>query len=111
MNALCTVILKIARLLAPRDRRLDWFREWTTELWYVQRERDRRTALWFSLGAFRDALWLRRNLDTPHRRFESPIECLSVLAAAAFAAVFVSVYLLRNSTCTPARPDTIARPS
>ncbi len=51
------IILHVASLLAPSDQRAEWLEEWRSELWYVPR----RGATRFCLGAFRDALWLRRN--------------------------------------------------
>jgi hypothetical protein len=58
-----------ASLLVPRWRRSQWVNEWRTELWYVLREcsckasarpRSVRKATAFCLGAYRDAIWLRR---------------------------------------------------
>ena len=54
-------VLLAASLLAPGDQRAEWVKEWRSELWYIPR----RTALLVSLGAFRDALWLRRNNLAP----------------------------------------------
>jgi hypothetical protein len=89
------IALRIAAMLVPRERRADWFAEWTSELWYVRRECDGRTALWFSLGAFRDALWLRcnrcRRVRGPHNRMQSPLTCL--LSLAAMAALAVAFFL------------------
>jgi hypothetical protein len=58
-----------ASLLVPGWRRSQWLHEWRTELWYVLRECSRkasarprsiREATAFCLGAYQDAIWLRR---------------------------------------------------
>jgi hypothetical protein len=93
-------ILKTAALLVPSEHRAEWFAEWITELWYVLQTPDS-TALSFCLGAFRDALWLRRNLYSPvprvHTWLQSPLRCLLWLASLAAVAVAVFVYLLGHS--------------
>ena len=87
-------ILRAAALLVPRRERMDWMAEWRSELWYVRAARHRKVTA-FCLGAFPDALWLRRNLrnnDLPlkaHRAFnlQSPLRCavfLAILAGASF---------------------------
>lgn len=84
-------MLRAASWLAPADQRGEWLEEWRSELWYVPR----RPATSFCLGAFRDALWLRRNNQSPVAntmiRLESPLQCLTYLAALAAASVFVMV--------------------
>jgi hypothetical protein len=67
----CTGMLKMAAILVPRAARAEWLEEWRAELWHVWHicnqndgpaalhQKDEITA--FSLGAFKDALWLRRN--------------------------------------------------
>jgi hypothetical protein len=95
------VILWIAALLVPRGRRVEWLAEWRSELWYVLQEYNRpghrscrnRKGLFFCLGAFRDAMWLRHNNCSPHfcqsPWLQSPLRCLSFLAAvAAVTAIF-----------------------
>lgn len=63
-------LLRSASLLVPRSRRSTWLEEWNSELWYVAREvrsehlpcflaRERHAAT-FCLGAFHDAMYLRR---------------------------------------------------
>ncbi len=58
-----------ASLLVPASKRRDWSEEWRTELWYVLREcssktsvhpRSVREATAFCMGAYRDAIWLRK---------------------------------------------------
>jgi hypothetical protein len=65
----CTAILKTAAILVPRNARAEWLEEWRAELWHVWHicnhgpaalhQKKEITA--FSLGAFKDAIWLRRN--------------------------------------------------
>ncbi len=91
-------ILRAASLLAPGDQRAEWVKEWQSELWYFPR----RGAILFVLGAFRDALWLRRNWsETEHRSLmkrtrtylESPLRCLTFLATLAAVSFFIAVRL------------------
>jgi hypothetical protein len=82
-------ILRLASCLAPAAQRREWLAEWIAELCYVRDQR-RNAATPFCLGAFRDALWLRRNDPDPHPRrvlrLESPVSCLLFLVVvAAFA--------------------------
>ena len=95
----CTGILKVAAILVPRKARAEWLEEWRAELWHVWHicnqnngpaalhQKKEITA--FSLGAFKDALWLRRNHATsaPRQWFRQgmPSRCIltfTVLAAA-----------------------------
>ena len=84
-------VLRAASLLAPRNQRADWLQGWQSELWYVPR----RGATRFCLGAFRDALWLRRNNLSPETgpliRLNSPVHCLAFLAALAAASLLIAV--------------------
>jgi hypothetical protein len=86
-------VLRAASLLAPSKQRAEWFEEWRSELWYIPRYR----ATLFCLGAFRDALWLRRNnLDKVARtgiHLESPLSCLALLATLAAVSLFIAVRL------------------
>jgi hypothetical protein len=79
-------ILRTAALVVPRRKRAEWLAEWRAELWYVERRSSRRAAVRFTLGAFRDAFWLRRSC--PHRNVESAEACLVLLGLAAAAAIF-----------------------
>jgi hypothetical protein len=87
-------VLRAASLLAPGDQRDEWIKEWRSELWYISRRR----AVLFSLGAFRDALWLRRNnlspATRPRIRLDSPLHCLAFLAILAAASIFMVIRLL-----------------
>jgi hypothetical protein len=82
-------VLRAASLLAPGDQRAGWLEEWRSELWYIPR----RGATLFCLGAFRDAVWLRRNNPSPVKRrlLESPLRCLALLAALAAASLVIAV--------------------
>jgi hypothetical protein len=97
------LILRAASLLAPGDQRVEWLQGWRSELWYIPR----RGATRFCLGAFPDALWLRRNNVSPVRRtgihLESPLSCLGFLALLAVVSLLAAV-------CLPA-PDTMTSSS
>lgn len=86
-------VLRAASLLAPRDQRHEWLEGWRSELWYIPR----REATIFCLGAFRDALWLRRNPPDPvtrtRSRLESPLSCLAFLALLAAVSLLIAVLL------------------
>jgi hypothetical protein len=101
-------VLRAASLLAPGDQRSEWIKEWRSELWYIPR----RQAMVFSLGAFRDALWLRRNNLSPATRprihLESPLRCLAVLSILAAVSIFIAVRLLAPAL-EPSWPPLSAR--
>ena len=81
-------LLRLASLLVPSGDRAEWLAEWCAELCFVPRSK----ATAFCLGAFRDALWLRRHDETPPRVWlQSPWHCLTLLAiAAALSLAFYS---------------------
>src|SRR2546426_4572471 len=86
------LLLRLAAFLVPGAQRPEWLAEWKSELWYVLR-RGNREALFFCLGAFRDALWLRRNSPPNHRQFlwlQSPLRSVLFLAVAAAVTTFFS---------------------
>ncbi len=98
-------IVRVASFLAPSCRRSEWLREWRSELWYVPR----REAVPFVLGAFQDALWLRRNLPYAERlslenrtrnHLESPLACLALLATLALLSILMAVGLAALSQKT-----------
>lgn len=93
-------ILGAASWLAPGDQRAEWVKEWESELWYVPRRR----ATLFCLGAFRDALWLRRNNPRPVTRpgtdLQSPLRCLAFLAILAAVTLFIALCLPAPRTMT-----------
>jgi hypothetical protein len=106
------VIIRVAGSLVPAAHRAEWLAEWRSELWYVARGGHRATV--FCLGAFRDALWLRRNAPLPRvygsllidvqqsfpgpppagdsRLLESPVRCLAFLGL--LAALSLAVFFL-----------------
>lgn len=87
------MVLRAASLLAPGDQRAEWLEGWRSELWYIPR----REATRFCLGAFRDAVWLRRNNLSPINRslihMESPLNCLAFLAALAAVSSLIAFLL------------------
>jgi hypothetical protein len=86
-------ILRTAARVVPGEQRAEWLAEWNAELWYV-RQRDERQATGFCLGAFRDALWLRRNNPAnaqPLLDLESPVQCLGFLGLVAAACVLFAL--------------------
>ncbi len=88
-------ILRGAAWLVRRPQRAEWLAEWTSELWYVCRSGAKADATAFCLGAFKDALWLRRNgprLDGRKKpRLESPVKCILFLAVLATASFFLAL--------------------
>jgi hypothetical protein len=103
--SLDALILRSAALLVPHWRRADWLAEWRSELWYVLQGSDperrsfwNRKAMFFCLGAFRDALWFRCNDRTPEPRqhlwLQSPLQCLLFLATLAGVA---TLFFFRSS--------------
>lgn len=88
-----SAILRAASVLAPCEQRGEWLDEWRSELWYVPRDEATR----FSLGAFPDALWLRRNNMSPAKPrrmlLESPLRCLAFLTALGAIGIFLAVCL------------------
>jgi len=76
-------LLRAASRFAPAGQRAEWLADWRAELWYIPR----RSATRFCLGAFRDAMWLRRNDTAPREgagcRLESPLACIAFLSAIA----------------------------
>jgi hypothetical protein len=95
-----------ASLLVPGGQRAEWRREWHAELWQVRRARvcagefrwaAERAIAGFCLGAYQDALCLRR-IDRRSRtpltlRFGSAWQCLLLVAALLSASYGVSRWL------------------
>lgn len=88
-----------ASLLVPRSKRSEWSDEWRTELWYVLREcsshtsvhpRSVKEATVFCLGAYQDAIWLRKRFwrkELPLARIlGSASVCIVLLMGIFFAA-------------------------
>lgn len=87
-----------ASLLVPGRKRAEWSREWRTELWYVLREcfsemratpRSLREATRFCMGAYQDAICLRRLFWRTHQPLArvrgSAAACLLLLMGIFFA--------------------------
>jgi len=81
-----------ASLLVPAPERSEWRKEWRAELWYVLRECSTRSsahprplneATAFCLGAYQDAVWLRKRFWRDQRPLPriwgSPAFCLLLL--------------------------------
>jgi hypothetical protein len=89
-------MLRGAAWLVARGQRTEWLAEWRSELWYVRQAcrhephgRSPEGATAFCLGAFADAIWLRRNGPAGGLfRWESPVECLLFLAVLAAGSLF-----------------------
>ena len=105
-NASHLGLLRAASWLAPASERAEWLREWRSELWHVRRERTAQRAVsWqgerevtlFCLGAFRDALCLRRHAAIHERRTEatstSPVQCILCMALVLIASFTLSLLL------------------
>lgn len=101
-DAAATFTVRAAALLVPRTRRAAWIAEWKAELWHAQHSRLRRPSPFadpveFSLGAWRDALWLRgdqlRNAARKLLQPGSAERCLLLLSGAALAALLVCLCL------------------
>lgn len=84
-------MLRAASLLTPAAERADWLKQWRSELFYVSRRR----ATAFCLGAFRDAVWVRRNTSAGQRgvHLQSAWSCLAFLAAGAGFSFLMAVLL------------------
>jgi hypothetical protein len=92
-------ILRCASWMVPGDQREEWLAEWGGEAAYVRHTRGRARSTAFCLGAFRDALWLRRNQAPAPAIFslDSPLRCIVVLAILAAASVSFGVWSTHES--------------
>jgi len=96
-------ILRGAAWLVPREQRAEWLAEWSAELWYARQARRAKPEVTaFCLGAYRDAVWLRRNRpDRENRgipRLASPARCLLLLASLAVVSLLLSVAMPDSRT-------------
>jgi hypothetical protein len=99
------LLCSISRIV-PRAQRTEWYREWTTELCYVQRScksaggfswSDARKEAAFCFGSFQDALCLRRlrresNL-APAPVHNSALQCVASLSAAVLLCMAITTIL------------------
>jgi len=99
-------LLRAASAIAPGRRRTEWWREWRAELWHVRRVcAPDGCASWpgvcevtaFCLGAFQDALCLRRQCRQGAMRFGPPrgsaAQCVLFLAAVSAASCLAALVL------------------
>ena len=99
-------MLRCASLLVPSRQRAEWWREWKGELWHVQRafapkgaatrEGERKVAA-FCLGAFQDALCMRRTgrqSELPFAEMGGTARQCTMLIAALLAASYAGSLLL-----------------
>src|ERR1700677_294645 len=99
-------MLRCASLLVPAKQRAEWFREWRGELWHVRQAcatagrdswRGEREVTAFCLGAFQDALCLRRagrQPGAPHAAMDgTPRQCMLILSCALAASYAVALLL------------------
>jgi hypothetical protein len=106
MKILRHAMLRAAARLVPSQERAEWLEEWSAELWYAQQsgvvDADR-----FCLGAFQDALWLRRHASQRAPRtaswLASPSRCLLFLAGLDAAALLAILPVPRPSAPIPLR--------
>jgi len=104
------VMLRSASLLVPRQQRSEWIEEWRGELWHVRQAcaspngsspRGAHAITAFCLGAFQDALCLRRAGCVPSGDETSPIasrsgtarQCLLRLSALLVAGYAIALLL------------------
>ncbi len=106
-------ILWVGSRFVHEKERAEWLVEWQTELWYAMQEGCVQEVTMFCVGAWRDAVWKRRNavtsgrgsvlmiwerknfptppaIDWPHP-LESPFRCLAFLGLLALVAVAASL--------------------
>lgn len=86
-------LLRCASCLVPPGQRSEWLAEWNGELCHVHGTH-RSQAVGFCLGAFRDALWLRRNAPSEARPtpwLGSPARCLGFLGLVAAICLAVAL--------------------
>ncbi len=99
-------LLRCASLLVPRQQRGEWRREWRGELWHVRQacapvgsgsRQGEREVTAFCLGAFQDALCLRRAGRLPKPPFAAmdgtARQCVLILAAALGASYALALLL------------------
>jgi hypothetical protein len=102
LHAFHLSLLRTASLLAPASLRAEWWQEWRAELWHVRRapahagaglSPAERELTAFCLGAFRDALCLRRHANRSAAA-AVPIRGSAAQCLAGMAAVLAAGFLL-----------------
>ena len=74
------LLLRAAALSLPRRERVEWLAEWHAEFHHILGLGvGNRACIAFSLGAWPDALWIRKHSSFPMPRLESPRRCLAAL--------------------------------
>jgi hypothetical protein len=99
-------LLRSASLLVPAEQRADWWSEWQGELWHVRQAcapaggspgRGEREVTAFCLGAFQDALCIRRAGSQRRMSFSAmdgtPRQCILILGALLAAGYAVALLL------------------
>jgi hypothetical protein len=99
-------LLRCASVIVPRRQRAEWWREWRGELWHVRQacaptgaasDRGEREVTAFCLGAFKDALCLRRagrQRRLPFAEMKgTPRQCILILGAILAASYFIALVL------------------
>lgn len=100
-------LLRSASLLVPSPQRVEWWREWHSELWHVRQicanagnpsSAAEREVTAFCLGAFQDALFLRRQSRSPEKAASaafqgSAAQCILFLAAVVAASYAIALIL------------------
>jgi len=96
-------LLRSASLMVPVSQRAEWLREWRGELWHVRQAcapadcaswSGQREVTAFCLGAFQDALCLRRAARQPLAAMEgTPRQCILILAAILGASYAIALLL------------------
>jgi hypothetical protein len=113
-EALALLVVRAASLLLPRNDRAPWLDEWRAELWHLCRAHAHASfadPVECSLGAWRDALWIRgESLRKTSLRMLQPgsaTRCLLALAAGALAALLVCLCVpqTRSILLPPPCPD------
>jgi hypothetical protein len=102
-DAFHRALLGAASLLVPGPGRTEWHREWRGELWHVQQScawqagpswQCEREVTAFCLGAFQDALCLRRTQPQPAvARAGTPGRCVLLLCAALLGVYLIALLL------------------
>jgi hypothetical protein len=99
-------LLRGASMLVPGRQRAEWRREWDSELWHVRHScapaggiswRAEREVTEFCLGAFQDAICLRRHSEPAERYIAAPqgsaLHCMLVLGAMLAASYSMTLLL------------------